>query len=495
MSMVYYDSEEINKSTWDKFSNNLMNYTSLSYVAFNPFGNLNNYAMGRINNYIEVAGSRFFGRQSYIRAEYEYNKELKNIVERIAMNAKAKGQYDPKKPLSKYEAFAELFRIMDDKSDIREQGKSTEDKSFLQKVVELGYKGQDIAEYNVQTKVGIAMIMDTILKNKQTGETLSLYDAMTFDSVTHTLKLKDGFDTVVQKNGKEVLFNDQFRYNLRNQIREVNKQIHGNYAKADRMIIEANSVGKLAAQFHKWVAPALRARYQKAYFDENLGWMEGRYLSFQKFIGYALRNIKDIDFTAKNWREGFAKEYSEVKTGIDREGNIKYAYDERMGQSRLQNVYRTLGEIGIMMSTLALKMILESIWSDDDDDTETEKRLENALIFQADRSYKELVTFIPVLPDGLTQMYQMIDSPIASTRTLGELGGALSKTVITGYNGVKYITTDNEEYWSNNTDIFYQKKPKKGQLKLSKEWKDVIPALYSLQRWDNFIQERDFYIK
>lgn len=497
MSMVYYDSENVTKNQWDKVTDALINYSSLSYVAFNPFGNLNNYLMGRINNYIEVAGSRHFKRQSYLRAELEYNKGLKDFGTRLAMNVKAKGQYDPAQPMSKYEAFVDFFRMMDAKSDIRELGRSDDDKSFFQRVVleKFGYGLQDAAEYNVQTKTGMAMVMDVTIKNKTTGETLNLYDAMTFDSVTHELKFKSGFDTVVNSNGTETLFTDKFRYDLRNKIREVNKQIHGNYARADRMIIQANSLGKLAAQFHKWVAPALRARYQKAYFDENLGWMEGRYISFTKFIGYAMKNIKDIDLTGKKWKEGFSKEYSQVKIGVDKNGNIKYAYDERIAQNRLKNTFATVGELSIMLTTILLKEFLESMWKDDDDDNDIEKRLENALIFQADRSYKELVTFIPVLPDGLTQMFQLAKSPIAASRTLGEIGEALSKTVITGYNGVKYVTTDNKEYWDYNSDIFYQKKPKKGQLKLSKEWKDVVPVLYSIQRFDNFIQLRDFYIK
>ena len=69
------------------------------------------------------------------------------------------------------------------------------------------------------------------------------------------------------------LMNDE---EIRNEIREVNKQIHGNYAYEDRMVLQSSSIGRLIAQFHKWVAPAIRARYQKEYYDENLGWMEGR---------------------------------------------------------------------------------------------------------------------------------------------------------------------------------------------------------------------------
>ena len=42
-------------------------------------------------------------------------------------------------------------------------------------------------------------------------------------------------------------------------------------------LLQSNTIGNLAAQFKKWVAPAIRARYQREYFDQNLGWMEGRY--------------------------------------------------------------------------------------------------------------------------------------------------------------------------------------------------------------------------
>ena len=66
----------------------------------------------------------------------------------------------------------------------------------------------------------------------------------------------------------------------------MNKQVHGNYAREDRMVIQNNFLGILIAQFHKWVMPAFRARFQHQYYDQNLGWLEGRYLSFYKFIKY-----------------------------------------------------------------------------------------------------------------------------------------------------------------------------------------------------------------
>jgi hypothetical protein len=145
--------------------------------------------------------------------------------------------------------------MMDKMSDIREQSASTTgERSWFARAAEWGYVLQDSAEYNVQTKVGMALLMDTTKKNSTTGETLSLYDAFDYDAKTHKNVLKEGYDTIVMKNGTEVEYTDQFRYELRNQIREVNKQIHGNYAREDRMVMQSTTIGNHAAQFHKWVA-------------------------------------------------------------------------------------------------------------------------------------------------------------------------------------------------------------------------------------------------
>ena len=317
-----------------------------------------------------------------------------------------------------------------------------------------------------------------MVKNKTTGETLSMYDAFEFDIKTHSLKLKDGFDTVIKKNGVEVEYNNAFKYELRNYIREVNKQVHGNYAYEDRMVLQTAAIGKLGAQFHKWVGPAIRSRFQKEYFDENLGWMEGRYRSFWQFMSHAGKSIALADFNFKNWKETFSNDQESAESA----------------KNKLQNTYKTLGEIGLIMMIFSLKSLMDGLWSDDDDDSEIQKKLHNIAIYEADRAYKEMILFMPV-PGGLEQMYQMAKSPIAATRTLGEMGQAISSTMLTGYNGVKYIASDNPEYWEGNSDIVYQKNPRKGKLKMAKEWKDAVPILYDIQKWDNFSNIKNFYIK
>lgn len=492
MRMVYYDNDNVTKNFFDKAANGLLQYTSLSYVAFNPFGNFANYAIGRLNNSIEALGQRFFEGSSYTRAEYEYNKRvLPDQVKKLAYTAGKVGKntYDGSKPFSKYEALAELFRMMDNQSDIREVGRKLfeGDKGMAQKFMEFGYLAQDGAEYNVQTKIGMALLIDTVVKNSETNETMSLYDAFEFDSVNQTVSLKEGFDTIVEKSGKEVKYTDDWRFQMRNKIREVNKQIHGNYAYEDRMVIQSHWVGKLAAQFHKWVVPAFNARYRSEYYDENLGWLEGRYISFFKFIKYAFGEISKGNAEFSKYGEGFIEET--MRSDRDE------ASERQRATNKLYNTYRTLGEIGIIMTGLVLRsLLLAAFTGEDDDDMEPWlKRMRNFMLYQADRTNKELVTFIPVPGlGGLDQAYQAIKNPIAATRTLGEFGEALDMSIRTP---IAWLLKDSEEEFYANSEFVYQRKPRKGELKVYKNWKDAVPILYSIQKYYNFTEMKDFYIK
>ena len=497
MSMIYYDNELVTKGMIDKIADELIGISSLSYVAFNPFGNLNNYVMGRINNGIEMLGSRYFSKQNYARASKEYNIQgitglltrtsagLTDIAD-IATLGKAglkKSDYDADKPNSKYEAFVDMFRMMDKATDIRENTSEFDSKSIWSRFKEWGYVIQDAAEYNVQTKVGMAILMDATIKNSSTGETLSLYDAFQYNADTHKNELMSGYDTIVSKNGTEQPYTDQYRYDLRNEIREVNKQIHGNYAKEDRMVIQGHTLGNLATQFHKWVAPAIRSRFRREYFDQNLGWIEGRYRSFFKFLNHAKGEIVRGNFNINpaKYNESFKEAYGFTGQG----GNV----DQR-AEDKLRGFYRTTGELGIMLSVVVLNSLLSGILAGDDDDTELQKRLKNLIRLQGDRSYKEMVLFTP-LPEGLKQQYALMKSPIATTRTLGELGEAISLSYMTP---LAYAYEGKDAFYADK-DYVYQTKPNKGKLKLYKNWADVVPILYSIQKWDNMIKAQDFYIK
>ncbi len=85
----------------------------------------------------------------------------------------------------------------------------------------------------------------------------------------------------------------------------------------------------------------------------------------------------------------------------------------------------------------------------------------------------------------------MAKTPIAATRTLGELGEALELSVQTP---VKWLYLSEDEFYQDSS-VVYQNKPRKGELKVYKNWYDVIPLAYSIQKYFSFEKNDDFYIK
>ena len=76
-------------------------------------------------------------------------------------------------------------------------------------------------------------------------------------------------------------------------------------------------------------------------------------------------------------------------------------------------------------------------------------------------------------------MAGFLERPIASTRVLGSLAEALTLSVRTPS---AWLLRDSDETFYQNTNIVYQNNPRKGQLKVYKQWKDALPIIYTLQK-------------
>ena len=144
-----------------------------------------------MSNLIETAGGMYYDRKSARRATMEFNKRaLPDIMKRMAhktfltekLGISKAGQYDDYIPESKYEALVEFFRMMDAKADIRETLGNQGKEDTWERMKGWGYIIQDAAEYNVQTKIGMSILMSTrAMKLDEAGnviEDLSLYDAL-----------------------------------------------------------------------------------------------------------------------------------------------------------------------------------------------------------------------------------------------------------------------------------------------------------------------------
>lgn len=430
--MVFYNNDEYNRTTMGMIAKRIQNFTSLKGIGFNLFGNINNYVMARINNSIEAAGSLYYERAAAQRALMAYNKEYMPGV--LTGLGKAKGEYySEKEPNSKYEAMVSYFRMV--KKYQADSGKVDP--------MSWAYMLQEGGEYNAQSKVGIAILMSRQVTNTKTGETSSIYDAFDFDSNTGQLKIRDGFE-----------LSDKDRYDTTNYILEVNKQIHGNYAPEDRMVIQEHWLGQLGAQFHKWVYPAYKVRFKKGYYDENLGIVEGRYATIMNFLAY----VRESEGNVTEMLQGGWNTLSEVQK---------------------KNMLKNAAELGYVAASFAMYGIFKMIGDGVDDDDKVLKRWVNFMTYQQSRQINELTTMMPVI--GFEEQYQLAKSPVAILTTLKEFSQATKATMALPF----------PPYDKN----YYERGVHKGDLKAWKEWKDIIPALAILNKWDAYDQVKSFYIR
>ena len=135
---------------------------------------------------------------------------------------------------------------------------------------------------------------------------------------------------------------------------------------------------------------------------------------------------------------------------------------------------------------------------DDDDKGIIQKKFENIALYQLDRLYKEQVLMIPLFAESYEQVGEMMKSPIAGTRTVGEYGKAVSMSAWYLWDHPKSITgnyKDDMAEFKRNKDYFYQRNPNIGKSKVAAQWGRTLPAYYSWMKWDTFDVRKNYYIK
>jgi hypothetical protein len=440
MQMTFYSSEDLDKDSWEVVAKRFMNLSSQINVGFNMFGPIHNYGAARINYLIETTGSNFISKASRKRALNEFNR--KHIPGHIKNWGKKHSAFEVKHFGSKYEALVHHFRM------IREGrlGEGKPKKSWLSPF-SYGYKGQSAGEYAIQSRMGIGILMDTQIKHATENTSMSIFDAYDFDEDTQTLTLKEGFSNSLDR-GKE--------HSITNKIWEVNKKIHGNYAWEDRTMIEKSVLGQMAMQFHKWVYPMYKTRYARAYFDENQGEMvEGRHRTVLSFLEY-------FNATKGTFREKLS------------------TAGHGMAPHQIRNLYRTAAEIGFFFACLMAYHLFKSLASGVDKDDWLLKRSINYFSWESSRLHSEILFWLPGI--GAKEQFNMVKNPFAVGTTLSQFSDVLyemAKLPMPPYDGSAY----------------YKRGPFKGDLKLGKEARDLLPILRELNRWATFDNVTNFHIQ
>lgn len=337
------------------------------------------------------------------------------------------------KPTNKFEAMLKKFNWID-------QNQIIEDSSTLSKIMFMGITG---GEFLAQSSTAIAKLNSQMLTNSKTGETLSVWDAHEF--VNGELQLKDGF---------EYSNNDRIKISVT--IKNMNKIIHGNYSENDKVALQETALGQSLMQFKKWMYNFGKSRWGNTYYDETTqSNLEGRYRTLANFI--------------KVLKAGQMYDWESIKASYT---SLEDYQKSNFKKLAVESMY--------WMTTAVLMLMLEALAKGVDDDDEELKMFVNFLRKQSDRIGGEL--------DGAINpktMYANLKSPVAGMKMLNDFGQLLSEMVKFPVN---YATNDTK-------DLYIQKGPNKGRLKVSKEFQDLIPVANLAGQFDQLMSSGNFYFK
>jgi hypothetical protein len=429
---------------------------SLKSVGLNPISWTTNAAWGVLTDAIEAAGGRYYNIRSYSSSVKEYNLEYLPGIMRKMSRLNSRLELTDTLPNSKYEAVVRRFDMVRNLLDQGDRGGSSG--------IPFEYKGIDVVEYAVQSQSGIAILKTLKVKKFDKDgneiEEKSLYDAIKWNPENHSVELPSDYKLVKNYGDREmqlVDINDKEVSDIRNYIFEVNKQMHGNYAEEDKVVLQQYVVGDLMFQFHKWIVPGVKAHFRSRYFDENLGWYEGRVISFMNFM----------------------------RAGITYSGNFKKAWENADDLTK-RNLRKGLAQWGTFMGMFLMgRLLLEMSDGDDEDDIEATQTV-NAILVMLDVLEGDAAYFV-----NPKEYITGAKNPVPVLKYATALGEA-------GWRSVQYLyyaIAQSDEELLNNKSVYYQRGYRKGKKKLAKEWRDVLPILSVFNRWEGFKTVRTNYFE
>lgn len=446
MEVMFYHDPNFTESMWEVVGNRLMKLTSSISIPLNVFGMINNRIVARINNRIDAWGDALFKQSSYNRMLRIYNSDhIPNFAKSMGEHMLSSKSYKERKPASKFEALAREFNM------VRHQKSGEGRVDLLARIG--GYSGYEAGEWEVQSLVGNAILDSIQMGYTGTDSKLqpcSVYDAHTFDSTTGKLALKPGY---VYLDNKGNVATDQIKQKhfIINRIHETNDRIHGNYDPANKIMLERTLAGKMILQFHKWVYPNFKQRYQKGKFDENLGGgtdIEGRY----------------------NTLWNFTKAFIEL-------GNLTDRWEE-LTDFQKANLKKDLADAMYIAACFAIMYLVTATMKGVGDDDPYAKKVKNWLLYESDRGLKEVSLFVPAI--GLYESYQMVSQPFAAVNSLRNF--AMLMHDITYY-----------PFQPDSKNI-YQRGNYKGSNKILIDLLRITPGGNTIRRWWNFKSVNTFYL-
>jgi hypothetical protein len=381
LDMVVYGEmqkvEMLGNISASKLTNTITSFSALTSIAADLLKGVANNLQGNIQLIIEAKGAEFFNGKNLRKGKALYAKGLPGML----------SDFGKPTPISFMGRLNELYDpIQGDFQDNygRLITASVANKLFRTNTL---FFNQYFGEHELQTSTMLALMDATMVRDKETKEEITLFQAHEKYGVREAFDKIEWIDEDEKGNKKYKNFTEKDRRSFQDRLHALNKKMHGVYNSFDKGTIQRQSVGRLALMYRKHMYPGFMRRFQRVRFDEELGSeVEGYYRTFwQVFVRDLITYKRDI---GKQWST--------------------YTPHQKA------NIRRNLTEISIILSLMTV-IILLSLMTDDDEEMK-DNYAYNFILYEAIRMKTETSQYI-----SFKDAWRTVKSPSAALSTLSRL--------------------------------------------------------------------------
>lgn len=438
-----------------KTIDSVVDYTRMTLIGLKPFTAASNLVTALVNNYIYAARGKEFEEKHLDQAfRMLWGNIFKFYKVGTVTGIGAKEAEKISNLADKFGITTSLYENAD--PNIYRRGRS--------KLVSFLYALQEGGEFLAANMIMLAMMLNTEVQDSK-GNKTNLFEA--FDENGN---LKPEFANLEEWNSVEVLKDGENVSKLNDFITTLTSIRHrtqGDYSNP----IKAKSkwMKRILFMFRTWLPQAIRERFG----DQNdMLNFKGRYLTYMDLLkkkkgkGALMGNV---EFFGRTFLNTLAKMTNLLPLGKYRFTTISKAsganfdaYLKEIGASELdvENMRANIKELDFLFTSLIVVLALSSLKHGDDGE-ENDRYTVNFLINLANKTQKEL-TFFMWPPSAMS----VIKDPIPLYKTLQEAGDVLTA-------GINYLDS--------SKDKRFQRGINKGELKIWKELKDLLPVFSAIE--------------
>jgi hypothetical protein len=396
----------------NKLLNFLGKWTGFTTLALNFLSAVNNVILGNFYMFQESVARQNFGDMKLNLAEGKaiYYKATAKMMGDIG---KIEGLSKETQLIRKYDALQGSFRDISGDFVTGSKMKKLWQGSTLFFMNHLG-------EHEMQASSMFAAMAGKKVKTAS-GEEIRLFDAYSLDDKGN-LALRE-----------DVEWSDKDVFEFQNKLHATNKSLHGNYNDFDKTVMQKYTIGRLVLMFRKFMSPGVRRRFGRLSIDNELSELH------EGFFVTTVRLMRNDLVELKNWltfKENTLTEHEKA------------------------NLKKTIAEIGMWITTMAMFAVAAGFLGDDDDSWAGAM-----VLYEIKRLQTELGFYF-----NPAETLKIIKSPAATTTTVQRIIRLMDQLVHSTYD---------QEYTHYQTSGHGHKK---GDSKVWDATKNLIPAIQGLER-------------